>query len=380
MNILITSARAPISVDMACALIQQGHRVWLADSLRWPIGRFCENIAGYERLPSPRFAFDDFAAAIIVFCQKHKINFIVPTSEEVFWLAKINNLPAHTKLRTAPLPTLAQLHNKWTFAALATQLGYGAAENDLIQSQTELSAWIQQHQNLHEYVAKPVFSRFATQTLVSPNSRQLSHIKPTTNQPWLLQRRVIGQEYCTYNLAENGRLLAHCAYLPKYRLGKYSASLYFQPVSSSGLEKLCADFIKATNFSGQICFDVIETTTGFVALECNPRGTSGAHLLAQQPAYFAQALLGDKPIKTNIYTSAMMLTVPLLASHPGLLSSKQGRLDLGAATDAMSQAKLPFWAQLAGLSEVFYIALTKGIKPLHSSTHDIEWNGEGTDE
>jgi hypothetical protein len=375
-NILITSARAPISVDIARVLIEQGHRVWLADSLRWPIGRFCNNIVGYVRLPSPRFKFDNFAASIIAFCQNQQIDFIVPTSEEVFWLAKIKNMPAHTKLRTAPLDTLAQLHNKWTFAALANQLGYGAAENDLIQLQDELSTWLLQHKNLHEYVAKPVFSRFATQTIVAPTREQISHIRPTVSQPWLLQQRVIGQEFCTYNLAENGQLVAHCAYLPKYRIGKHSASLYFQPVTSIGLEKLCADFIKATNFTGQICFDVIETTAGFVALECNPRGTSGAHLLAQQPAYYAQALLGGKPIKSNIFTSPMMLTVPLLASYPRLLFSKQGRVDLNAASDVMSQANLPFWAQLASLVEIFYLALSKGIKPLISSTHDIEWNGE----
>jgi hypothetical protein len=375
-NILITSACAPISVDIARILIQQGHRVWMCDSLRWPIGRFCPQIAGYERLPSPRFAFDDFAAAIIALCQKHKIDFIIPTSEEVFWLAKIKNLPAHTKLRTAALSTLAQVHNKWTFATLAKQLGYGANENELIQSPDELKSWIQNHENLPNYVAKPVFSRFATQTLVSPTATQLKLLQPTATQPWLLQTRAVGQEFCTYNLAENGQLLAHCAYLPKYRIGKRSASLYFQPVSSSGLEKLCADFIKLSNFSGQICFDVIETSTGFVALECNPRGTSGAHLMAQKPAEYAKALLGGAPPEANIHAAPMMLTIPLLASHPSLLLTKLGRQDLRAASDAMSQAKLPFWAQLASLSEVFYTSITKRIKPLHASTHDIEWNGE----
>jgi len=37
MNILVTGARAPIAADIAKALAQSGHKVWMADNLRTPI-------------------------------------------------------------------------------------------------------------------------------------------------------------------------------------------------------------------------------------------------------------------------------------------------------------------------------------------------------
>ena len=47
-------------------------------------------------------------------------------------------------------------------------------------------------------------------------------------------------------------------------------------------------FVAREGYTGQIAFDFIETEAGVMyALECNPRATSGVHLLAAHPEFAA---------------------------------------------------------------------------------------------
>ena len=53
MNILLTGVRAPVALDWAFRLHRSGARVFMADSLRLPIGRFSPHCAGYTQTPPP---------------------------------------------------------------------------------------------------------------------------------------------------------------------------------------------------------------------------------------------------------------------------------------------------------------------------------------
>ena len=50
MNILITSLRAPITLEWAKLFQADGHKIFGCDSFRFPIGRFIPNIQ-YFKLP-----------------------------------------------------------------------------------------------------------------------------------------------------------------------------------------------------------------------------------------------------------------------------------------------------------------------------------------
>src|SRR5690606_21765330 len=64
-----------------------------------------------------------------------------------------------------------------------------------------------------------------------------------------------------------------------YRAGQGS-SIYFQPVMHAEIERQVASLVKGILYSGQIAFDFIEDAYGKIfVLECNPRATSGVHLL-----------------------------------------------------------------------------------------------------
>jgi hypothetical protein len=373
MNILVTGARAPISADIVRVLAGLGHRVWTADSMLVPIGRFAQKSSGHIWLPAPRKDFAAFAAKLVDICERLNIDRIIPTSEEVFWLAGVEGLPASCQGFFPSLDILGQLHNKHTFAELAQSIGYGADENHLFTSTAQLDAFARR-EDLTRYVLKPVYSRFASEVMISPIPELIGHIQPTEQAPWLAQTRVQGEEVCLYNVAVDGELILHTAYRPALRAGK-GASVYFEPEVDDELLELSADFVAATRFTGQISFDVIRARQGIVALECNPRGTSGVHLAAQNPRQFGLALLGETAAGTKFHWPAM-LGLPLLMYNPTVPFSRNGRIAWRRAEDAMKAAGVPLLGQALATMEVLARAVCSRQSILSTTTTDFEWNGE----
>jgi NAD(P)-dependent dehydrogenase (short-subunit alcohol dehydrogenase family) len=373
MNILVTGARAPISADIVRALSALGHKVWTSDSMFCPVGRFSPFSKGYVRLPAPRTDFGAFQQGLIAACRKLSIQYIIPTSEEVFWLSAVQGLPAGCSGFYPNLEQLGQLHNKHTFAALAERLGYGAAENHVLRDQASLDNFLK-HARIEEYVLKPVYSRFASEVLVSPSREEAEKVLPTADTPWLAQTRARGTEVCLYNIASEGKLLMHTAYLPKWRAGK-GAGVYFEPAHQDVLRELAAAFVHATNFTGQISFDVIVTAAGLVALECNPRGTSGAHLAAQNLEQFGAALMGEPTSAASASAHPVMLALPHLLYNTAAVLG-EGRAAWARAGDAMKAAGVPLLGQLAATLELLMNTIGTGKTAIEVSTADIEWNGE----
>ena len=373
MNILITGARAPIAADLARAMATAGHKVWVGDSFGSPIGAASPHIQSLIRLSSPRLNFRRFVSDLIAACADNSIDVIIPTSEEVFWLAgAVPFLPESVDIRTSPLPVLEQLHHKGQFARLATSLGYGVPENYEV---TQLSDLARLGGEPTGFVFKPVYSRFATRTLIFPTVGEIARLRPSPAHSWLAQTRVSGRELCAYNVAHAGRLLLHAAYEPKYRIG-VGAGIYFSPVSHEKLRSMSERIIGETGFTGQIGFDAMETKHGLVALECNPRGTSGVHLAVQQPLVLAEALLGRQMEAAPFLAAPRMLLLPLLLNYPGLVFRSESRRKIRAAQDALAAAGIPLWAQAKALAELGWLAIrTRRSLPL-ASTADLEWNGE----
>jgi hypothetical protein len=369
MNILITGARAPISLDLAKTFACTGHQVWMTDSLRYPIGAASPYIQEYVRTAPPRQAFKRFATELQRACDAHQIDLVVPTSEEVFWVALARaDAQLTTDVLAPSLRKLRELHDKWSFAQIATELGYGAGENRLLDSRESVQALDREI----DWVLKPVCSRFASRTLISPTPAQLLHMEPTSKDPWLAQQRAYGPEYCTYNVAKDGELLLHVAYRPKWRAGR-GASVYFEPHSDGRLRDMAAALATHMKLTGQFSLDVIDTGERLVALECNPRGTSGVHLAAQFPEVFSKALRGEAKAP-ELAPQAAMLGLPLRVYHP--LQALHGtlRADIARAQECVTGAGVGLWPSIAATLEILAKAAVSGKDVLSTTTHDIEWN------
>ena len=138
------------------------------------------------------------------------------------------------------------------------------------------------------------------------------------------------------------------------------------------------------HFTGQIAFDFIQTPDGQIyALECNPRATSGVHLLASHPQFVEAFLNPPMDCITPLDNSSHMLsTAMLIYALPAAFKKNNVRQWMNTfftSNDVILDFKdpLPFLLQFRSLLAYMKLARQKGISPLEASTFDIEWNGEG---
>ena len=383
MNILITGARAPAALDLARRCRAAGHTVFMADSLRFGMAMFSRVVAGRKLLPSPVEKPDQFVDALRSMIDAHHIELIVPTCEEVFFLSRYRDLLPCSVL-VDDFEKLNAIHNKFEFSRFAGNAFAAVPETHLIESTDQLQGF---QTDSIDWVFKPVYSRFATRALIGPQPAQLGSIKPAPKMQWVAQRRIRGQEYSTYGIAHAGVLQAHVCYRSLYRVGQGSG-IYFEPVQSDVIRQFVETFVRQTQFTGQIGFDLIETDQAdLFAIEANPRATSGVHLFGKTDALI-KAIVGDAMfgcaeqlvVPTDFRPVMVEFAMPLWGFIDALRrrSVRHYFPDLCSArfaTFSLSDV-LPTLALPLSLMELGAMAMRRRCSLVRASTVDIEWNGQ----
>lgn len=365
---MVTGARAPIAADLARCLATYGHEVHVTDSMHFPVARFSPFVMAYHRLPAPGLRFEAFRKALVECIEEHKIERILPTSEEIFWLAQIPEIAE--RLFAPSMAQLDRLHDKAKFAQLCSRLGYGAPHAIVLSDRQKARAFLASYDPA-DFVLKPCYSRFGSQILISPSAKEVLDLD--FGIAWLAQSRISGKEVCIYSIAWNGMPCLTVAYEPVYRAGP-GASLYFKPFQDERITAFVDAILSDQSLSGQISFDVMLTETGPVALECNPRGVSGLHLAAQVPRYLVDALLFQCKAPDIQYQPGMLASAFMLYQARKLLT-RAGRHDFRSAQDVLSAAGIPFFGTALSMAEIVMAALKNRESPQRASTRDIEWNG-----
>lgn len=380
-RVLVLGARAPAALEWVRGLASLGFQVFSADSLACPVARFSCYNRSYTRLPEPRWQPQAWLEALVALVEREVIDWVIPTCEEVFYLAwGAARFNGRCRLFTANFEQLHSLHHKGHFAAQAQAWPVGAPDTRVIESKAALVEFSDQSSDL---VFKPAYSRFANRTLIAPSPDALAQIHPSPQQPWVVQRRIRGKEFCSYSLVREGRLLAHSLYQPKYRVGQGSG-IYFEVAESAAIEQTVSNFVATLGYTGQLACDWMRDGDGrYWALECNPRATSGVHLFDDQPQALAAAL-ADTPAADIFYPNQ---TPRMLSLAMGLFGLPNwGRLqfwrDLSLARDVIYRPgdTGPLWAQLPGVAEISWRALSRRCGLLAAATADIEWDGQSLGE
>jgi predicted ATP-grasp superfamily ATP-dependent carboligase len=379
LNILLTGGRAPAALELARAFHKTGHNVFMAESLRGHLSQPSNAIKANFFVPAPRQNREAFFAALKQIIIENKINLLIPTSEEIFHVAMgREELPCAVFVES--INKLNQLHNKWSFVVKALANDLFVPETLLIKTRNDL---FQVYSHWRRLVLKPVYSRFAARTLILPPlNLALSTLKFFSDSPWVAQEYMTGCQYSTYSICHNGHISAHATYPSIFKAGQ-GTTIVFQQLEHPAIFKWVKTFVEKNQFTGQIAFDFIETPDGkLAALECNPRTTGGAHLLASHPnfvdAFLEPALNCITPInKHSFMNSSAMLTYGL----PAALRNNQfaGWLKtFFSSRDVIFDLKdpLPALFQFRGILTQWGIARKNRISVLEASTFDIEWNGE----
>jgi hypothetical protein len=288
-RILFTGARAPATLELARLAAQAGHEAHAADSTGLHLCRWSRFVQASHRLAAPRHDRTAFARDLRRAVREHDVDLIVPTCEEVFYLARLRH-ELDAPVLVGPLEQLAAWHDKGRFVGEAYAAGVAAPETYRIESADALAEHLRAAEG--EWILKPVYSRFATRVHpVEGGAAAPADVCPTPRDPWVLQRRLRGPSLCTYSIAHDGVLAAHATYRPEATAGPLGAAISFVGEDHPGTEAWVRRFARFHRITGQVSFDFIETDGGVVAIECNPRLTSGAHLFRDDPR-LADALTG----------------------------------------------------------------------------------------
>ena len=379
-NVLLTGTRAPAALELARVFSRAGHRVIAAESFRAQLSAPSRALARSYLVPPPRQQTDEFLQALERIIKAEAIDLRVPTCEEVFHVAR-GRAWLSTTVFCEPIERLRELHNKFLFNGLADRLGLCTPDARLVKSEDDLVATFSE---LGSLVLKPLYSRFASKALIRPDIREARRaLQRGPRVEWIAQRYVGGQELCTYSVCHVGRVTAHAAYPARFTAGQ-GATVLFEPIEHAGALAWVRQLVGAISFTGQIALDFIESQDGTLfALECNPRATSGAHLLAAEPAFANAFFDASQPIlvpsadtrPAMLGTAMLMYGLPQSLRRHGFIKWLRA---FKAARDVVFDPHDPWPAILQLRSIVHYLRLARqrGISALQASTYDIEWNGE----
>jgi hypothetical protein len=378
MNILITGGRAPVALELARVFHRAGHTVFMAESLRGHLSQPSAAVKASFVVPAPRTETGAFLVALKKIVAQNQIDLLIPTCEEVFHIAKgLDEIPC--RVFTEPLDKLDSFHNKWKFSFNAARCGLRVPETMPIQNRDDLLNAFGRWRGL---VLKPVYSRFASRTLILPQLREVLSTL-TFDSPWVAQEFIAGRQFCSYSVCQRGQITAHATYPTIFTAGQ-GATIAFEPVEHPAIFAWVKTFVERFGVMGQMSFDFIQSEDGLLyALECNPRATSGLHLLASHPQFVNSFLRADstEPI-TPLGDKKMLASAMLVYGLPTAITNGTFRAWLQTflhSDDVIWDAKdsLPFLFQFRSLLFYLKLAREKEITPLEASTFDIEWNGEG---
>lgn len=375
-TVIVSGARALAALEIMRALAKAGHRVVATDCVAVPPARWSNAVSGYVRTQSPVFDPQGFGTSVRAIVDSERPSIWIATCEEIFHLAALRaNGLSELPLFAPPLRDLLAVHNKYEFAKRASDIGLGPSETHLLRCTDDVAAIAGR---AHKMVFKPVWSRFANRVLVRPAAVHLSQLKPTKDDPWIAQAYLPGKEVCTYAIAVNGQVLLHTAYTSRYRAGRHGAGIYFEYVDDPAVRHIVAALISVLNWTGQIAFDLRRDVTGaFKAIECNPRATSGAHLVAHSDlaGAFASTPQAHGPRPARMIGLAMGTYGLGQVWREGGFGAWRDAFMCGGDVVTAAGDRKPSLVQLAFLGEML-VAARRGRCPLiEASTRDIAWNG-----
>ena len=343
---LVTAGRAPAALEWVRSLAGRGWTVYVADSYRYTMSAYSRYVTGVVRVPPPREEPERFRRAVHGLIKNLRLDLVVPTCEEVFYLADL-----HPAVFCSNLELLRRLHSKWTFLNCARGRGVEIPESSWCNARSELP------EDLENLVFKLEYSRFGEGTTVG---------RAPTRYPCLAQQRLRGPELSGYGIALEGKLKAWSLYEPVHRIAGASG-IFFRPRQQTAARNFAQALVEKLGYHGQIAFDFMQTVEGLFVLECNPRATSGVHLLSEGPAGVFD---GEEPQQAP--TDRYLGPATPLALSPGLFR------DLPGAAEVVREPgdRRPLLGVAMHSLEAVWRSLRYRQSLKQAMTRDLEWDGE----
>ena len=228
-------------------------------------------------------------------------------------------------------------------------------------------------------VIKPALTCSGIGLVMPEPGEPLPEPAPEPARALIVQRRLGGRALTSFSVASRGRVLGTVIYRPLVLSG--TVAVAFEPVEDAPLAVDWVErFVAGSGWSGFISFDFIEDAAGQPqAIECNPRATSGLHLV--DPSDLATAILAPeaaRPWRPRRPGYCKQFW-PVLTEVWGAFGDPVRR---AACWDALWRAREVNWSWRDPLpvatmpltaSQIMLKAATGGISFGEAATADIGW-------
>ncbi|MDN3504636.1 MAG: ATP-grasp domain-containing protein [Rhabdochlamydiaceae bacterium] len=373
-TVLLTGARAPVTLDTARMFKLANIRVVCVDSLAPTITQFSASIDSYYSTCKPAEDLERFTKEINAIVAKENVDLIIPMCEEVLYLAKIqSNIKCN--VFTSSFELVESFHNKWTFFGLLKDFPIRQPNTFLIRLDEDFSE-LPKNEKL---IFKQVYSRFSANIIVKEKNDPFPNISHDQNNPYIAQEFIEGEKYCSFSVARNGKVTAFSEYQVLQSIGIGSA-VAIKSSYHKEIYQFVSQFIAKYNYSGLISFDYIIDKHGAIyCIECNPRATSGLHLFNKGsllPLAIMSDILTCIKVQEGIYQRSMMLSLWFGIVQKNVFQSSFwkvvliGRSPLFWIKDIKPSLALPY---------IFFKIIKQSLKEkkgFHEITsQDLEYNG-----
>lgn len=197
----------------------------------------------------------------------------------------------------------------------------------------------------------------------------------------MAQKRMIGEEYCSWAALHDGRITAFAAYRPRWRKG-HAAAFLIEAVDVPAIRRVTEKVGAATGITGQLSFDLIVDADGVAhPIECNPRSVSGIHLFDASAALGGAIVEGESCPSPEAGVLRHMAPAMALIGLPTAVASgrfSELREDWRRSSDVIARGEgmrvtLGCVRDAAGFAMQ---AMKARRSPASATTADIEWDGE----
>lgn len=274
-RVLVTGGRAPSCADFVVQLRDAGVQVWVGDCISYPMTRFIPGVESFQ-YPSPVHDPGGFQTKILELIDQHQIERVIPHSEEVFHLSHFaSDIQERCDYWAPSLELLHPLHHKLHVTQHLQGLGLK------IPRTLELAQFLQQVPASEylptDWIVKAKYSRFNQSTLISPSYTQLQALPASE---YIIQERLVGLEVSSYAWFDQGHLLTQVSYQATLRYS--GAAIGMKPIELPQIKSFLKNLGQRDHIHGQLSFDFMYHQGVLSLIECNPRATSGVHLLGSK--------------------------------------------------------------------------------------------------
>jgi predicted ATP-grasp superfamily ATP-dependent carboligase len=288
-TILISGGKMTKALTLARAFHAAGHRVILAETQRYASTghRFSFAVSKFYTIPDPQDP--NYTQALLSIIQKENVDEYVPVCSPLasfYDSYAIPPLAPFCRVVHVDPDNIVDLDDKYKFAKKAEQLGLRVPKTLLVtdpQQVVDFDFTDESRPFILKSIAYDAIRRLdLTRLPLETSEKTASFAKSlpiSTDNPWILQEFIEGDEYCTHGTVIDGVLTVYCC------CESSAFQINYSHVEQADIEEWVTHFVSAMEFTGQASFDFIRASDDgkCYAIECNPRAHSAITLFSNRP-------------------------------------------------------------------------------------------------